>query len=97
MRGRVPSQRQVPAAIAKKMSNFATCVCRLVRRSVYAYMKVRKGIAIWRLDENRYAVAVDHVVRYVGSQEECQRRAEILIPKSDREMQDRGLLRACEV
>jgi hypothetical protein len=60
-------------------------------------MKTSKGIAIWRLDDNRYAVAVDHVVRYVGSQEECQRRAEILLPKGDRDMQDRALLRACGV
>jgi hypothetical protein len=58
-------------------------------------MKTSKGIAIWRLDENRYAVAVDHVVRYVGSQEECQRRAQILLPKENREMQDQALLRAC--
>ena len=58
-------------------------------------MKTSKGIAIWRLDENRYAIAVDHVVRYVGSQEECQRRAQILLPKDNREMQDQALLRAC--
>jgi hypothetical protein len=61
-------------------------------------MKMRReGVAVWRLDENRYAVAVDHVVRFVGSREECQRRAEILMPKSDRDMQDRALLRVCGV
>ena len=59
-------------------------------------MKARKdNVAIWRLDEHRFAVGVDNVVRYVGSQEECQRRAAILTRKPDREMQDRGLVRAC--
>ena len=60
-------------------------------------MKTRKeeGVAIWRLDENRYAVGINQVIRYVGSQEECQRRAAILLVKSDRDVQDRGLLRAC--
>lgn len=59
-------------------------------------MKTRKeGVAIWRLDENRFAVGIDHVIRYVGSQEECQRRAAILSLKGDREMQDRWLLRGC--
>ena len=58
-------------------------------------MKTRKeGVAIWRLDENRFAVGVDQVVRYVGSQEECQRRADILLLQSNREAQDRFLLRA---
>jgi hypothetical protein len=59
-------------------------------------MKTRKDtVAIWRLDEHRFAVGIDNVVRYVGSQEECQRRAAILTRKSDREMQDRSLVRAC--
>src|ERR1043166_371680 len=32
-------------------------------------MKARKEkIAIWRLDEKRYAISVDQVIRYVGSQ-----------------------------
>lgn len=61
-------------------------------------MKTRKlGVAILRLDETRYAVAVDNVVHYVGSQEECRRRADILLPKNDRDMQDRALLRVCGV
>jgi hypothetical protein len=61
-------------------------------------MKTRKdNVAIWRLDEHRFAVGVDNVVRYVGSQEECQRRAAILTRKPDREMQDRNLLRACMI
>ena len=55
-------------------------------------MKTHKGdILIQRLDENRYAVAVDGVVRYVGSQAECERRLAILAPKSDRASQDRAL------
>jgi hypothetical protein len=61
-------------------------------------MKARKeGIAIWRLDEKRYAISVDQVIRYVGSQEECQRRAEILLPKDSRKEQDNALMRACQL
>ena len=59
-------------------------------------MRTRKDtVAIWRIDEHRYAVGVDDVVRYVGSHEECQRRAAILTRKTDRDMQDRSLARAC--
>jgi len=55
-------------------------------------MKTHKGdIVIQRLDEGRYAVTVDGVVRYVGSQVECERRVAILVPKSDRASQDRAL------
>ena len=55
-------------------------------------MKTHKGdVVIQRLDEWRYAVAVDGVVRYVGSQEECERRAAILVPKNDRTAQDQAL------
>jgi hypothetical protein len=55
-------------------------------------MKQRKeGVAVWRLDENRYAMGVDQVIRYVGSQEECQRRAEILLPTNTRVAQDHAL------
>jgi hypothetical protein len=50
-------------------------------------------IAIERLDEARYAVCVDGVVRYVGSREECERRVVILAPKSDRPAQDKALAR----
>ena len=61
-------------------------------------MKARKEkIAIWRLDEKRYAISVDQVIRYVGSQEECQRRAEILLPKDSRKEQDNALMRACQL
>ena len=55
----------------------------------------KEGVEIWRLDANRYAVGINRLIRYVGSQEECQRRAEILSPKADRDMQDRGVVHAC--
>jgi hypothetical protein len=58
---------------------------------------MKDDVVIQRLDERRYAVAVDGIVRYVGSQEECQRRAEILSPKNDRDVQDLGLARACRL
>jgi hypothetical protein len=57
-------------------------------------MKTHKGdVVIQRLDERRYALAVDGGVRYVGSQEECERRVAILAPKNDRGAQDRALAR----
>jgi hypothetical protein len=55
-------------------------------------MKTHKGdIVIQRLDEGRFALAVNGVVRYVGSQEECERRVVILAPKNDRAAQDQAL------
>ena len=61
-------------------------------------MKARKEkVAIWRLDEKRYAISVDQVIRYVVSQEECQRRAEILLHKDSRKVQDEALVRACQI
>jgi hypothetical protein len=55
-------------------------------------MKTRKGaIVIERLDERRYAVTVDGVVRYVGTQEECQQRVAMLGEKKDRADQDEAL------
>jgi hypothetical protein len=57
-------------------------------------MKTHVGdVVIQRLDEWRYALAVDGVVRYVGTQEECERRVAILAPKNDRAAQDRALAR----
>ena len=57
-------------------------------------MKTRnRDIVIQRLDERRYALAVDGIVRYVGSEEECQRRLAILIPKNDRAEQNNALAR----
>ena len=46
-----------------------------------------------RLDEERYVVTVDGIVRYVGTQKECQRRISILAPKNDRAAQDQALAR----
>ena len=61
-------------------------------------MKIRKeDIAVRRLDENRYAISLDRVIRYVGSQAECDRRAEILLRKNRRDVQDRALARACRM
>ena len=57
-------------------------------------MKTHKGdVVIQRLDEWRFAVAVDGLVRYIGSQVECERRAAIFVPKNDRAAQDQALLR----
>ena len=62
-----------------------------------AAMKTRKGaIVIERLDERRYAVTVDGVVRYVGTQEECQQRAAMLTQKKDRTDQDEALARSVQ-
>ena len=47
-----------------------------------------KTIVILPLHEGRFAVAVDGVVHYVGTEEECQRRVEILAAKDDRAVQD---------
>ena len=58
-------------------------------------MKTPKGaIVIQRLDERRYAVTVEGIVRYVGTQEECQRRAAMLGQKEDRADQDKALARS---
>lgn len=48
-------------------------------------------IMVARLDEWRYAISVDGLVHYVGSQEECERRVAILAPKNDRAAQDQAL------
>ena len=51
------------------------------------------GVAIHQLDEFRFAVAVGGLIRYVGRQAECERRAAILLRKNDRATQDQALLR----
>ena len=38
-------------------------------------------------------LAVAGIVRYVGTEEECQRRLKILAPKADRATQDAALAR----
>ena len=60
-----------------------------------AAMKTPKGaIVIERLDEGRYAVSVDGIVRYVGTQEKCEQRAAVLSQKKDRADQDKALARS---
>ena len=64
-----------------------------------ALMKTRDtadAIAVIDLDGNgvRCAVAVDGRVRFVGSHDECARRAELLRPRGDRPRQDVMLVRA---
>ena len=55
-------------------------------------MKARQArVEILRLDENRYAVTIDGIVRYVGTLEECERRAAILTPRNERAAQNRAL------
>jgi hypothetical protein len=55
-------------------------------------MKAHKaGVEIQQLDENRYAVAIDGVVHYVGTLEDCERRAAIFTARNDRAAQDRAL------
>jgi hypothetical protein len=61
-------------------------------------MRQRKeGVAVWRLDGIRYAMSVDQVIRFVGSEEDCQRRAAMLVPKNTRAIQDHALARACRM
>ena len=60
-------------------------------------MKAREtGIEIWDLDAGgaRCALAINGIVRYVGSRDECVRRAEILARRSNRDHQDLMLARA---
>jgi len=58
-------------------------------------MKTGKGvIVIQRLDERRYAVTVGGIVRFVGTQEECQQRVAMLGEKEDRTDQDEALARS---
>ncbi len=55
----------------------------------------KERIAIWQLDDSRFALGLDQIVRYVGSLEDCERRAALLMPKDDRDRQDRALAQAC--
>jgi hypothetical protein len=51
----------------------------------------KREVVVQRLDERRYALTVDGVVRYVGTEEECQRRLAMLVPKPDRVRQNDAL------
>ena len=55
--------------------------------------KQKREVMVHRLDERRHALTVDGVVRYVGTEEECQRRLAMLVPKNDRADQDKALAR----
>jgi len=48
-------------------------------------------VVVQRLDERRYALSIDGIVRYVGTEEECQRRLSMLVPNNDRAGQDKAL------
>jgi hypothetical protein len=57
----------------------------------------KEGVAVRWLDEIRYAISLDQVIRYGGSQADCERRAEILLRRNSRDMQDRALARVCRM
>ena len=46
-------------------------------------MKSQRGL--W------FALTVERVVRYIGTEEECQRRLAMLVPKKERADQDKAL------
>jgi hypothetical protein len=52
---------------------------------------VPRDILVQRLDERRYALSIDGIVRYVGTEEECQRRLSMLVPNNDRAKQNAAL------
>ena len=55
-------------------------------------MKTRRNIiVVQRLDERRYALMVDGIIRYVGTEEECHRRLATLAPKDHRADQNKAL------
>ena len=64
-----------------------------LRCNVHTFaMKTRKGaIVVERLDQRRYAVTVDGIVRFVGTQEECQQRVAMLSHKENRADQNKAL------
>ena len=52
-------------------------------------------VDVQQLEENRYALLIGGIVRYVGSLEECRRRALIFVPEDgEHEAQDHALRRA---
>ena len=76
-----------------RVSNSAHHSAWALREAVHTFaMKTRKGaIVIERLDQRRYAVTVDGIVRFVGTQEECQQRVAMLSEKEDRADQNKAL------
>ena len=53
--------------------------------------QVPRDVVVQRLDERRYALSIDGIVRYVGTEEECQRRLSMLVPNNDRAKQNAAL------
>lgn len=51
----------------------------------------KSGPEVKPLDDGRWAVSVDGVIRFTGSRDECARRLEIISPPSSREQQDKSL------
>ena len=49
-------------------------------------------VVSWLTEE---LVRLGQVIRYVGSQDECERRAKILRPVNSRDAQDQALVRVC--
>ena len=58
-----------------------------------ATKNVKTGPEMWDLDGDgkRFAVAVDGVIRFTGSREECEQRLGILTQPTTREQQDKRL------
>jgi hypothetical protein len=52
---------------------------------------------VQRLDERRHAFDPHGVVRYVGTEEECQKRLVMLVPKNDRAGQSDALGRLWQI
>jgi len=54
-------------------------------------------VDVQQLEENRYAVLVGGIVKYVGSLEECWRRALIFTPRDgEHKVRDNALRRAVQ-
>jgi hypothetical protein len=90
--------RRCQRPLAEETGSLLTPIALIVvllggERGLIAMKTQESRVAIQQLDEMRYAVCVDGVVRYVGSREECERRVAILAPKSDRMAQDKSLAR----
>jgi hypothetical protein len=56
----------------------------------------KTGVEIWDLDGNgtRFALVIGGVIQFVGSHDDCKRRASILDRSGERDYQDKMLRRA---
>lgn len=59
--------------------------------STRATKQPKTGPEVRLLDDGRWAVSVDGIIRFTGSREECAKRLEILSRPSSREQQDKSL------